>query len=74
MNDDDRKRRAEALIRLSQNPDGALFLREIEKRFDEAMRMLINCNQDAIQTHQGEARAFQDILKMIVDAKKEFKV
>ena len=68
---EDKKRRAEALLRLTEISEGKLFLSELEQDFDETMKMLVQVDKDRIFAVQGRAQAYHSILKKFSDARKE---
>jgi hypothetical protein len=69
LSQDERQYEAEALVRLSQTQDGQIFLRILNREFDEAMRVLLGSPPDQIMSRQGAAVAYQKMLKKFVDAK-----
>lgn len=73
MSQQDKKLRAESLVRLTENPDGARLLRELGEDFDKAMRTLLYTDEDKAEVQRGYARAYQDILSKFTDAHKELK-
>jgi hypothetical protein len=67
---DERKLRAEALVRLTESNDGRLFLGEIQTELDNVMKKVMYCDDDELRTVRGHARALFEILKKFEDAKK----
>jgi hypothetical protein len=67
----DRKRRAEALVRLSEMSEGKLFMEELAAEYDTAMKTLLFAKPDEIIAAQGRAQAYHNALKKFTDARKE---
>ena len=62
---------AERLVRLSESPDGQVFLRGMSNDFDKAMQTLLYDKADTLVASQGYARALHEQLKKFTDAKAE---
>ncbi len=60
--------KAEALVRLSQSPDGQVFLREVQEEFDKAMKQLLFDSKTDLKTLQGRCQGFHVTLEMFVKA------
>ena len=70
MNDNDRRLRAESLLRLTENNDGKLLIKELSEDFDKAMRNVLYCPDEELRAARGHARALHEQLKKFEDARK----
>jgi hypothetical protein len=68
---DEKKLRAQALLRLAASSEGKLFLEELGQDFDQEVRTLLFAKPDSIFVAQGRAQAYNAVLKKFSDAKQE---
>lgn len=69
MSNEERRRKAEALVRLSTSGDGFIYFKELQHDFDTAMQALLYADAASLQTAQGAARALHEQLKKFSDAR-----
>jgi hypothetical protein len=64
---------AEAYVRLANNSDGRVLLKNLADEFDKAMKGLLYAKPEDIFTAQGHARALHEQLKKFSDAEKHLR-
>jgi hypothetical protein len=67
----DRVVEAEKLLRLLEYPEAKLYFGLMQKDFDDAMKRMLGCPREALETERGYARALHEQLKKFSDARTE---
>jgi hypothetical protein len=62
--------KAEAYLNAAANPAGRVVINDIKEDFDKAMRAVLKCPEEELQTRRGEARALEKILERFDSATK----